>query len=148
MLLNFRPTYTPLTVSTSNFRREQYPLQHYPPRPPPTPIDQPRQVSSPDRPFKDLNRPFSNINTPFIDLNRPFRDLNRSFRDLNRPYDVRCRLIHGLNGPFKCCNRRFIAPNNIFLISWSLFRYFIGTFKGPNHHLQGFIYIFKGLVSL
>ncbi|KAJ0170194.1 hypothetical protein K1T71_014122 [Dendrolimus kikuchii] len=38
-----RPTYTPLTVSTSNFRREQYPLQHYPPRPPPTPIDQPRQ---------------------------------------------------------------------------------------------------------
>lgn len=49
-----RPAYTPISISTTNFRREPYQLQHYPPRPPPTPIDQPRQREK--RPYRKKHR--------------------------------------------------------------------------------------------
>lgn len=39
-----RPAYTPVSLTSSSFRREAYPLPHYPARPPPAPVDQPRQT--------------------------------------------------------------------------------------------------------
>ncbi|XP_063898101.1 uncharacterized protein LOC135118904 [Helicoverpa armigera] len=45
-----RPAYTPVPLTSSSFRREAYPLPHYTPRPPPAPVDQPRQREK--RPYK------------------------------------------------------------------------------------------------
>ncbi|CAG5053087.1 unnamed protein product [Parnassius apollo] len=42
--------YSTVPISTISFRREPYAVQHYPPRAPPTPVDQPRQREK--RPYK------------------------------------------------------------------------------------------------
>ncbi|XP_014364054.2 uncharacterized protein LOC106715297 [Papilio machaon] len=42
--------YNTVPISTLSFRREAYAVQHYPPRAPPTPVDQPRQREK--RPYK------------------------------------------------------------------------------------------------